>query len=134
MSMIMRSPGSLSLAHESLVFILSHLPSHRLQPPWGEIMIAFLGHLPRFLFLLPFRVIFFTNLSTLTRARFIYRQPKTSLGAQNMKMGPDALSTAENEYGSAKHENGPDALGTAENESGRAKHENGTPRTRHRRK
>jgi hypothetical protein len=27
-------------------------------------------------------------------------------GAQNMKMGPDALATAENEYGDAKHENG----------------------------
>jgi ferredoxin len=41
--------------------------------------------------------------------------PKTSLGAQNMKTGPDALGTAENEYGSTKHENG-------------------TRRTRHRRK
>jgi hypothetical protein len=29
-----------------------------------------------------------------------------SPGAQNMKMGPDALDTAENENGSAKHENG----------------------------
>jgi hypothetical protein len=51
---------------------------------------------------------------------------KTSLGAQNMKVGPDTLGTGENESGSAKHENGTDALGTAENESGTAKHENGT--------
>jgi hypothetical protein len=28
-----------------------------------------------------------------------------SLGAQNMKTGPDALDTAENEYGSTQHEN-----------------------------
>jgi hypothetical protein len=39
--------------------------------------------------------------------------PKMSSAAQNMKTGPDAL-------------------GTAENESARAKHENGTRRTRHR--
>jgi hypothetical protein len=26
-------------------------------------------------------------------------------GAQNMKKGPDALGTAENEYGRAKHDN-----------------------------
>jgi hypothetical protein len=32
--------------------------------------------------------------------------PKTSRGAQNMKTGPDALKTAENESGSEKHENG----------------------------
>jgi hypothetical protein len=31
--------------------------------------------------------------------------PKTSLGALNTKTGPDALDTAENESGSAKHEN-----------------------------
>jgi hypothetical protein len=31
--------------------------------------------------------------------------PKMSLEAQNMKTGPDALGTAENETGSAKHEN-----------------------------
>jgi hypothetical protein len=29
-----------------------------------------------------------------------------SLGAQNMKAGPEALGTAENESGQAKHENG----------------------------
>jgi hypothetical protein len=72
MSMIMRSPGSQSLAHELLAFILSHLPSHRLQPPWGEIEMAFLGRLPHFLSLLLFRVIFFTDLPALTRAHFIY--------------------------------------------------------------
>jgi hypothetical protein len=49
-----------------------------------------------------------------------------SLGAQNLKNGHDALGTAENESGCAKHETGPDALDTAENEYGRAKHENGT--------
>jgi hypothetical protein len=59
MSMIMRSSGSQSITHELLAFILSHLPSHRLQPPWGEIRITLLGHLPHFLFLLPFWVIFF---------------------------------------------------------------------------
>jgi hypothetical protein len=32
-------------------------------------------------------------------------RPKTSPGAQNMKTGPDALCSAENESGSAKHEN-----------------------------
>jgi hypothetical protein len=31
--------------------------------------------------------------------------PKTSPGVQEMKTGPDALDTAENESGSAKHEN-----------------------------
>jgi hypothetical protein len=31
---------------------------------------------------------------------------KTSPGAQNMKTGPDALGTAENEFGSAKLVNG----------------------------
>jgi hypothetical protein len=75
------------------------------------------------------------------------------MGVQNMKTGPDAPGTAENEFGSAKHEKRTDALGTAENEFGRAKHENGpdalgnvknefesanhengTRRTRHRRK
>jgi hypothetical protein len=32
--------------------------------------------------------------------------PNTSQGLQNMKTGPDALGTAGNESGSAKHENG----------------------------
>jgi hypothetical protein len=74
--------------------------------------------------------------------------------AQNMKTGPDALGTAENESGRAKQENGyatppvtpktspgaqnkkttPDAFCTAENESRSAKHENGTRRHRYRRK
>jgi hypothetical protein len=99
--------------------------------------------------------------------------PKMSPRAQNLKKGPDALGTAENEYGSVKHENGtrrlryrrklvrerkirkrdpsppispkmslgaqniktgPDALGTAENESLSTIHENGTRRPQHRRK
>jgi hypothetical protein len=46
-----------------------------------------------------------------------------------MKTGPNALGTAENEYGRGKHENETDALGTAEKESGCAKHENRTRRT-----
>jgi hypothetical protein len=54
--------------------------------------------------------------------------------AQNMKMGADALGTAENESGRAKHENGNETLRTAENESSHAKHENETPRPRYRRK
>jgi hypothetical protein len=49
-----------------------------------------------------------------------------------MKMGPDALGTAENMFQSEKHEKGLDALCTAENEFGRAKHENKTRRTRYR--
>jgi hypothetical protein len=32
--------------------------------------------------------------------------PKTSPGAQNMKMGPDVLGTAEKDSGRAKRENG----------------------------
>jgi hypothetical protein len=48
-------------------------------------------------------------------------QPKTSPGAQNMKTGPDAHGTAENESGGAKHENGIRRLGTTENESERVK-------------
>jgi hypothetical protein len=70
--MITRSPGSRSLAHESLAFILSHLPSHRLQPLWGEIEMALLGRLPHLLSLLPFRVIFFTDSPILIQAYFIY--------------------------------------------------------------
>jgi hypothetical protein len=68
-----------------------------------------------------------------------------SRGAQKLKMGPDALGTAENESGrktlkldptpsvppkmspgAQNLKTGPDALGTAENESGRAKLENET--------
>jgi hypothetical protein len=58
--------------------------------------------------------------------------------AQNMKNGPYAIGTAENEFESAKHEKGtlrhwyrrkrnmktgPDAPGTTENESGSVKDE-----------
>jgi hypothetical protein len=60
--------------------------------------------------------------------------PKKSLGVQNIKNGPFALGTAENESGSAKHEKVPDTLRTAENEFGSIKHENGTQRPRYRRK
>jgi hypothetical protein len=72
MSTIMRSPGSPSLVHELSAFILSRLSSHRLQPPWGEIEITLLGRLPHLLFLLPFRVIFFTDLPIFIQARSIY--------------------------------------------------------------
>jgi hypothetical protein len=66
-----------------------------------------------------------------------------SLGAQNVKTGPDTLGNTENVSGRAKRENGtrrtrhrrkrvwarktgPDALGNDENLSGSAKRENGT--------
>jgi hypothetical protein len=57
-----------------------------------------------------------------------------SLGAQNMKIGPDAVGTAENGSGSRKHENWTPLLVTAENGSGSAKHENGTRHPRYRQK
>jgi hypothetical protein len=60
--------------------------------------------------------------------------PKTSPGAQNMKMGTNALGTAEMGPGAQNKKTGADALGTAENESWRAKHENGTRLPRYRRK
>jgi hypothetical protein len=56
-----------------------------------------------------------------------------SPGLQNMKTGPDALGTAENEYGSTNMKARPDALRTAENVSESAKYENGTRRRRYRR-
>jgi hypothetical protein len=56
--------------------------------------------------------------------------PKTCPRSQNLKMGPDALTTAENEYGNAKHENGTNALGIAGNEFGSAKRENKSLRPR----
>jgi hypothetical protein len=43
-----------------------------------------------------------------------------------MKTGWDALGTAENEFGRAKHENWTDVDSTAENESECAKQENNT--------
>jgi hypothetical protein len=51
-----------------------------------------------------------------------------------MKTRPDALVSAENDSGRAKHENETDAHGTVENESGHTKHENVTRRPRYRRK
>jgi hypothetical protein len=51
-----------------------------------------------------------------------------------MKIGPDALGTAEIESESAKHENGPDAQGSAENKFGSAKIENENRRPRYRKK
>jgi hypothetical protein len=55
-------------------------------------------------------------------------------GAQNMKTGPDALGTAEIEFGRQNMKMRPHALGTAGNESGSAKKENCTRRPRYRRK
>jgi hypothetical protein len=51
-----------------------------------------------------------------------------------MKTGTDALGTAEEESGHAKHKMRPDALRTVEIDSGSAKHENETRRPRNRRK
>jgi hypothetical protein len=51
-----------------------------------------------------------------------------------MKTGLDALGTAENEIGSAKHEKRTRRPGTVENESGCAKYENGTRRPLYHRK
>jgi hypothetical protein len=41
--------------------------------------------------------------NTLKRDMTPSEPPKTSLGAQNMKSGPEALGTAENKCGRAKH-------------------------------
>jgi hypothetical protein len=60
--------------------------------------------------------------------------PNTSLGAQNMKTGPDALRTVETCPGAKNMKTGPDDLRTAENVFGSAKHENGTRRPLNRRK
>jgi hypothetical protein len=49
-------------------------------------------------------------------------QPKMSHGAQNMQTKPDALGTAQNGSGCAKHETGPGSLGIAPNEFESAKH------------
>jgi hypothetical protein len=48
--------------------------------------------------------------------------PKMSPGAQNMKSGPDALTTTETSPGAQNMKMGPDALDTSENESVSAKH------------
>jgi hypothetical protein len=56
--------------------------------------------------------------------------PKTGPGAQNMKIGPGVVGTAQNEYGTAKHKNGTQR--TVVNKYGSAKHANGTRRPRYR--
>jgi hypothetical protein len=58
---------------------------------------------------------------------------KTSLGAQNMKTETYA-TPPKTLMGTQNMKMGPDTLGTAENESGRAKLENGSRRPRYRRK
>jgi hypothetical protein len=77
MSTMRQSPVSQSLAREQVVHISSHLPSHLLQPPWREVRVAFLDHLPHSPFLLLFGVILFINflfslILTLIRIHFIY--------------------------------------------------------------
>jgi hypothetical protein len=59
MSTMRQSLASQSLARELVVHISSHLSSHLLQPPWGQVRVAFLGHLPHSTFLLLLRVILF---------------------------------------------------------------------------
>jgi hypothetical protein len=59
---------------------------------------------------------------------------QTSPRVQNIKTGPDALCTAQNEYGNAKHENGTDALNITEKKSRSLKDENGTRQHWYRRK
>jgi hypothetical protein len=56
-----QSPASQSLAREQVVHISSHLPSHLLQPPWREVRVVFLDHLPYSSFLLLLGVILFIN-------------------------------------------------------------------------
>jgi hypothetical protein len=57
-----------------------------------------------------------------------------SPGAQNMKTGPDALSTAEKESGRAKHENGTRRTQYRRIRVQARKKENGIRRHRYRRK
>jgi hypothetical protein len=56
------------------------------------------------------------------------------LGAENMLTGPDASKPPKTGPGAQNLKMTPDALGTAENGSGNAKHENRTRRPRYRRK
>jgi hypothetical protein len=58
--------------------------------------------------------------------------PKRSSGAQNLKIGPEALETVENKSGGQNMKTGTEALGTAETDSGSVKHENGTRRPQNR--
>jgi hypothetical protein len=51
-----------------------------------------------------------------------------SLRARNLKIGPSALGTVKNEFGSAKAETWPHALDIAENESENIKVESWTQR------
>jgi hypothetical protein len=59
---------------------------------------------------------------------------ENEFGAQNMKTGPDDLSTIENEFGAQNMKTGPDVIGTVGNESESAKYENETWHPRYRRK
>jgi hypothetical protein len=58
---------------------------------------------------------------------------KLSMGEQNMITGPNAVGTAENENGRAKHDVGTRRTRHRRNEFERAKYENGTRRPRYRR-
>jgi hypothetical protein len=73
MSTMRQSLASQSLAREQVVYISSHL----LQPPWREVRVAFLDHLPHSSFLLLLGVILFIHflfslILTLIRIYFIY--------------------------------------------------------------
>jgi hypothetical protein len=57
-----------------------------------------------------------------------------SPGVQNIKMGHDALGTAENESESKNVKMGPDTVGTAEHGFGSQKLENGIRHRRYRQK
>jgi hypothetical protein len=59
---------------------------------------------------------------------------ENEFGAQNMKTGFDDLYTTENEFGAQNMKTGPDAIGTVGNESGSVKYENETRHPRFRRK
>jgi hypothetical protein len=48
---------------------------------------------------------------------------KMSLRAHNMKTGPGALYTTENEFGAQNMKTGPDVIGTVGNETGSTKYE-----------
>jgi hypothetical protein len=56
--------------------------------------------------------------------------PKTSLGARNIKKDPTPSVPPETSPGALNIKKGPDALGTAKNKYGRAKHANYTRRPR----
>jgi hypothetical protein len=65
------------------------------------------------------------------KTRRIAREKINKNSISNMKMVFDALGTVKTSPGEQNMKKGPDAHDTAENESGSAKYECGTRRTRH---